>query len=142
MRLKNCNLKAFTMLESLLTLSVTSFIVLGLSLPVTSSYRRVQEQLFFTRFEQFYRHQQKLAILEHDQRVLTISSKQMLAAEESLTIPDLIRVKNSQQLVIDQMGGNHSLAKIIFETTDQRVTYQFYLGSGNYQKTSQSLHRS
>lgn len=32
--------------ESLLTLSVTSFIVLGLSVPVTSSYRRVQEQLF------------------------------------------------------------------------------------------------
>ncbi|HER6472332.1 TPA: competence protein, partial [Streptococcus pyogenes] len=30
--------------------------------------------------------------------------------------------------------------KIIFDMTDRCFKYQFYLGSGNYQKTSQSLH--
>lgn len=133
-------IKAFTLLETLLTLSVMSFIVLGLSFPVTSSYRRVQEHLFFTRFEHLYRHQQKVAILQQEKRVLTISSKEIRTEDEGLKVPDSIRVKSSRQLVLDHMGGNHSLTKLTFETGEQRLSYQFYLGSGNYQKTSERLH--
>lgn len=57
-------IKAFTLLETLLSLSVMSFIILGLSVPVTKSYQKVEEHLFFSHFEHLYRHQQKLAILQ------------------------------------------------------------------------------
>lgn len=133
-------IKAFTLLETLLSLSVMSFIILGLSVPVTKSYQKVEEHLFFSHFEHLYRHQQKLAILQQKQRVLDISSTKIVTEGNSLTVPKSITVNHPYPLVIDQVGGNHSLAKIIFDMTDRCFKYQFYLGSGNYQKTSQSLH--
>ncbi|MGT2934621.1 competence type IV pilus minor pilin ComGD [Streptococcus castoreus] len=142
MKNQNLNVEAFTLLETLFSLFVMSFVLIGLSLPVTSSYKMIQENLFFTRFEYLYRHQQKLAILHQEKRILTVSLKQVEAKDALLRIPESIKVKTSQRLVLDQRGGNHSLAKIYFEKGDQQITYQFYLGSGNYQKTSRSVHSS
>lgn len=136
------SIKAFTLLEGLLTLFLISFMLLCLSLPVSDSYARVEEHLFFMRFEQAYRHLQKLSILRQKEHVLVLKPHYIKAEEAILPLPKQVKLKSTQTLTIDKLGGNHSLARVVFENRDRQITYQFYLGSGNYQKTSQSLHRS
>ena len=54
-------IKGFTILESLLTLFVASFLLLAVSGAVRSSFEQVEEQIFFLEFEHFYRESQKLS---------------------------------------------------------------------------------
>src|SRR3712207_8900591 len=75
------SIKAFTLLESLLTLFLISFMLLCLSLPVSDSYARVEEHLFFMRFEQAYRHLQKLSILRQKEHVLVLKPHYIKAEE-------------------------------------------------------------
>ena len=51
-------IKAFTMLESLLVLSLVSLLALGLSGSVQSTFAAVEEQIFFMEFEELYRETQ------------------------------------------------------------------------------------
>ena len=68
-------IKAFTLLESLLTLFVVSFILLGLSGSVQAGFNQVQEQLFFLEFENLYQESQNLSVAGHEKNKLTISER-------------------------------------------------------------------
>ena len=54
-QVKLLQIKAFTMLESLLVLGLVSIVALGLSGSVQSSFAAVEEQIFFMEFEELYR---------------------------------------------------------------------------------------
>ncbi|MGT2745258.1 competence type IV pilus minor pilin ComGD [Streptococcus phocae subsp. phocae] len=138
---KHLRISAFTVLESLVTLSVASFLLIALSFPVVDTYARIEEHLFFIQFEQIYRHHQKLSVLRQEENIIGLKADAIVAKEKVLAIPRNITLQTVQNLVIDQKGGNHSLAKIIFNCRERQITYQFYLGNGNYQKTSKRLYR-
>ena len=55
---KPLQIKAFTMLESLLVLGLVSILALGLSGSVQSTFAAVEEQIFFMEFEELYRETQ------------------------------------------------------------------------------------
>ena len=54
-------IRAFTLLESLVTLAVVAFLTLSLSGSVTGIFQQVETNLFYLRFEYLYRDSQRLA---------------------------------------------------------------------------------
>ena len=121
-------IKAFTLLESLLTLFVVSFILLGLSGSVQAGFNQVQEQLFFLEFEHLYQESQKLSVAGHEKIKLTISERNISNGYQQEHAPQAIQ--------FDQAGGNSSLSKIVFQTEDKKVVYQLYMGNGKFKKTT------
>ena len=50
-KLVRLQIKAFTLVETLLTLMIVSFIYLGLSGSIKTSFQQVEEKVFFAEFE-------------------------------------------------------------------------------------------
>ena len=129
-------IKAFTLLESLLTLFVVSFILLGLSGSVQAGFNQVQEQLFFMEFEYLYQESQKLSMAGHEKIKLTISERNISNGYQQVEFPKTLQEHAPQTIQFDQAGGNSSLSKIVFQTEDKKVVYQLYMGNGKFKKTT------
>ena len=67
---------------------------------------------------------------------LILKSEYISNGVEVLKIPKDVKLERNKTLHFDQAGGNSSLEKLVFQTSDEkRVTYQLYIGSGQYKKT-------
>ena len=66
-------IRAFTLLESLVTLAVVAFLTLSLSGSVTGIFQQVETNLFYLRFEYLYRDSQRLAAAEGSNVELQLS---------------------------------------------------------------------
>lgn len=141
MKHAKCRTRAFTLLESLLVLLLTSFLALSLTGSVKQVFERMEETIFFMTFESLYRDSQKLSVLQQSAQTLAISEKEISTDTSRAAVPESVEVLESKKIVFDKAGGNSSLAKISFRTKQKLVTYQLYLGSGNYKKKeSEGLH--
>ena len=127
--------RAFTLLESLLTLAVTSTLLLLLSGSVKSSFESVEQQLFFTEFEHFYTESQKLSLASQTPVQLNINRSGISNGYQHLSLPAGVRVSEDKIIRFDKAGGNSSLAKIVFETKKNKISYQLYMGNGKFKKT-------
>ena len=134
-RLQQSRLKAFSLMESLLTLVLVSFLTLSLSGTVQDIFRKSQENLFFLSFEQVYVDSQKLALSTRQDIFLELEGHQVSNGYQELNLPASIQLVQPLTLHFQETGGNSSLAKVQFQTADGLVTYQLYLGSGRYKKT-------
>ncbi|MGT2907967.1 competence type IV pilus minor pilin ComGD [Streptococcus dentiloxodontae] len=128
-------IRAFTLLESLVTLAVIVFLTMILSGSVSSLYGQVEENIFLIRFEYLYRDSQRLAAAKGETVSLAISKTAISNGYDSLAIPQNIHIDKEQTLTFDNKGGNSSLSKINFSTDQEVVTYQLYMGSGKFKKT-------
>ncbi|WP_247954315.1 competence type IV pilus minor pilin ComGD [Streptococcus intermedius] len=128
-------IKGFTILESLLTLFVASFLLLAVSGAVRSSFEQVEEQIFFLEFEHFYRESQKLSNATQRQLDMNFSRERISNGYNSLSIPRSVHAPDDLTLRFDKAGGNSSLGKIVFQTKRQTIMYQLYLGNGKFKKT-------
>lgn len=133
--LAQSNLRAYTLLESLLTLFMISFVTILLSSSVHGVFTGVEEQVFFLEFERMYKTSQQLAISSNRPVVLDFTTSTISNGYERLTLPSTVKLQQEQQILVDHHGGNSSLAKIEFLTKEKKISYQLYLGSGNYKKT-------
>ena len=132
---KKYRVSAFTLVESLVTLVVTTFLVMLTSGAITQIYQTVEESLFFASFESLYRHGQKLSnSLQSPQRV-TVSRGFVSGPDSRIALPATIRAKAEYEIIFNQSGGNSSLQKIQFTCRDKIVSYQLYIGSGRYKKS-------
>ncbi len=112
-----------------------------LSNSVSGILQTVEEKLFFLSFEHYYRDTQKLASLKQENQVLTISQDGISNSVAHISLPETVSVVENYKIVFDNAGGNSSLAKVKFQTKNQAIDYQLYIGSGNYKKTeTKSLH--
>ena len=118
-------IKGFTILESLLTLFVASFLLLAVSGAVRSSLE----------FEHFYRESQKLSNATQRQLDMNFSRARISNGYNSLSIPRSVHAPDDLTLRFDKAGGNSSLGKIVFQTKRQTIMYQLYLGNGKFKKT-------
>lgn len=134
-RLQQSRLKAFSLMESLLTLVLISFLTLSLSGTVQDVFRMSQETLFFLSFEQVYVDSQKLALSTRQDIFLELEEHQVSNGYQELNLPASIQLVQPITLHFQETGGNSSLAKVQFQSSDGLVTYQLYLGSGRYKKT-------
>lgn len=126
---------AFTLLESLLTLAVTSFLVLILAGQVQAVFRSVQTHLFLLSFEQLYKDSQQLALSQAAPVTVAFSEAEISNGYQAVAVPAGLTLTGPERLELASNGGNHSLAKVTFTWDEARVDYQFYLGSGRYKKT-------
>lgn len=141
MKLKSKTVLAFTLLESLVTLGISCFIILMLSGSLNGVFQNVEEKLFFLSFENLYCDTQKLASLNQRNLTLTISQDGVSNDFSNIKLPSSVKVDKTYQVNFDKAGGNSSLAKLTFQTPDKEINYQLYLGSGKYKKTeTESLH--
>lgn len=125
-------LKAFTILESLLVLFLTSFFLLTFSNSISGAFTYVQEQIFFLEFEHLYKDSQQLAASQHRTISLTIDDQTLSNGNQSIPLPASISTPDTYHIVFDEKGGNSSLAKLTFHTSHQTRHYQLYIGSGRY----------
>ena len=72
-RLRQLPIKAFTVLESLLVLMISSFILLALSSSVQATFEQIQAKIFFLEFERLYQETQRLSLAGHEKLSLKIS---------------------------------------------------------------------
>jgi len=128
-------IRAFTLLESLMTLAVVVFLTLSLSGSVTGIFQQVEINLFYLRFEYLYRDSQRLASGEGSNVALQLTKDKVSNGRSSLLIPKSIHLDKGQTLVFDAKGGNSSLTKIRFSSDKEVVTYLLNMGSGKYKKT-------
>lgn len=130
-------IRAFTLLESLVTLAVVAFLTLSLSGSVTGILQQVETNLFYLRFEYLYRDSQRLAAAAGSNVELQLTKDKISNGKSSLVIPKNIHLDKGkgQTLVFDAKGGNSSLTKIRFSSDKEVVTYQLNMGSGKYKKT-------
>ena len=135
-RLRQLQIKAFTVLESLLVLMISSFILLALSNSVQATFEQIQAKIFFLEFEHFYQESQKLSVSSQRKLVLEISSQEISNGYARLPIPKGIQAPESTQIYFDKAGGNSSLSKVQFQTKEGLVTYQLYIGNGKFKKTT------
>lgn len=127
--------RAFTLLDSLLTLFVTSFVLASLTLSLNHVFTKVEESLFFMDFENMYLETQTLAATRGQEITLQVTEQSVTNGYQELKLPRTVHFQGSQALVFDKEGGNSSLAKLVFRTNEKDVRYQVYLGSGKYKKT-------
>ncbi|HEL1559790.1 TPA: type II secretion system protein [Streptococcus suis] len=129
--------KAFTLLESLLTLFIVSFLAVSLSGTVQTAFRSVQEEIFLWEFEAIYKDSQKLAASSHQKVNLAIGGQEVTNGYQAVEVPRNIEVLEGKTITLEEDGGNSSLTKIRFRLSQKIVTYQLYIGSGRYKKTEE-----
>ena len=126
-------IKAFTLLESLLTLGIVSLACWLLSGSIYQAFDQVEEKLFFSEFERIYQETQKMSIGREEKGILTIDQKGVRSPYQELSLLQLIK---ERQIVFDGAGGNSSLTKIQFQTEKEVVTYQLAIGNGKIKKST------
>ncbi|NQI69836.1 type II secretion system protein [Streptococcus suis] len=129
--------KAFTLLESLLTLFVVSFLAVSLSGTVQTAFRSVQEEVFLWEFEAIYKDSQKLAASSHQSVSLTIGEQEVTNGHQAVEVPRNVKVLEEKTIQFEENGGNSSLSNIRFRLSQKIVKYQLYIGSGRYKKTEE-----
>ncbi|HEM3522890.1 type II secretion system GspH family protein [Streptococcus suis] len=129
--------KAFTLLESLLTLFVVSFLAVSLSGTVQTVFQSVQEEIFLWEFEAIYKDSQKLAASSHQTVNLSIGGQEVTNGHQAVEVPRNVEVLEEKTIQFEENGGNSSLSRIRFRLSQKIVTYQLYIGSGRYKKTEE-----
>lgn len=131
MYLKN---KAFTLLESLLTLGVVCFLALLLSGSVHTAFQVVQEQVFLLEFESLYKDSQELAARTQEKVALRIAGEEVSNGYRIISLPPNVSIVEEKTIMFQDDGGNSSLEKISFKMSHKTIKYQLYIGSGRYKK--------
>lgn len=136
-KLIEMKVKGFTLVESLLTLFVISFLAISLSGTVQTAFRSIQEEIFLWEFEAIYKDSQKLAASSHQKVNLAIGGQEVTNGYQAVEVPRNVEVLEGKTITFEENGGNSSLTKICFRFSRKTVTYQLYIGSGRYKKTEE-----
>ena len=129
-------IRAFTLLESLVTLAVVALLTLSLSGSVTGIFQQVETNLFYIRFEYLYRDSQRLAAAEGTNVELQLTKDKISNGRTSIYIPESIHLDKGRTIVFDAKGGNSSLSKIRFSSNKEVVTYQLNMAVENIKRRS------
>ncbi|HFI0149554.1 TPA: competence type IV pilus minor pilin ComGD [Streptococcus suis] len=130
-------LRAFTVMESLLTLFVVSLLTFSLAGSARTAFQSVQETIFFWEFEHMYKESQQRAASHQEMLALELATKAIGNGYQKIEIPASVELVEEQTITFDKNGGNSSLAKIQFIADNKKITYQLYIGSGRYKKTEE-----
>lgn len=138
--LKTFQTRAFTLLESLLVLFLVSLLALSLSGAVSRTFAKVEENLFFTGFEQLYLDSQRFSSSQQTPVQLKVTGQEVSNGYQLLQLPKTVQVQENKTIEFSADGGNSSLTKLVFRTQTESIAYQLYIGSGKYKKTITSLY--
>ena len=128
--------RAFTVLEGLLVLFISSFILFLFTSNMKKTIQLVRGELFVLQFERLYKDTQHRAGLKNQSETLISQNGKISSKEEVIELPREAEI-NDFSITFDDKAGNSSLQKIIIYLPYQRktISYQLEIGSGKYNKT-------
>lgn len=127
-------IRAFTLLESLIVLSLTLFLLQLFAGAFSKSLHIVRGQLFLLSFEAAYRATQQEAVLRQREQRFDFKGGKFQAAVR-LVLPPEVKMEDFS-IKFDEKGGNSSLKKLIVRLPHEKreVHYQLEIGSGKFKK--------
>ena len=133
-------IRAFTLLEALVTLSVSCLIILLFTNTYQDTVHAVRGQLFVLQFENKLKHQQAQAITRAETRSLSATNHVVKMNDQVLETPKETLFSDFN-ITFKENGNIKSIkaAKIIITLPyegDKQIIYQLQLGSGQYKKTT------
>lgn len=133
-------IRAFTLLESLVTLSVSCLIILLFTNTYQDTLHRVRGQLYVLQFENKLKHQQAQAITRAETRSLSATNHVVKMNGQVLETPKETLFSDFN-ITFKENGNIKSIkaAKIVITLPyegDKQLIYQLQLGSGQYKKTT------
>lgn len=132
-------IRAFTLLESLLTLAITCLLILLFSTTFQNTVHVIRGELFVLQFESILKNQQAQAVTGAVSRSLSASNGNVLVNGAVLHVPAETQFSDFE-IVFKETGNIQSIkaAKIVIHLPfegGKQITYQLQLGSGQYKKT-------
>ena len=133
-------IRAFTLLESLLVLFITGLVISLFSFSVGKTIKIVQGELFLVQFENAYKDAQYRASCQGEEFTFSCQNQRLylgnLEDNSEIQVPSEAKVDDFS-LTFDKYGNNSSLQKLIINLPyeSRRVSYQLEMGSGKYKKT-------
>lgn len=136
MKLTSSLIKGFTLIEALLVLMITSFILLYFSSDLTKTLKFVQNQLFILTFENAYKDAQADAGLLGIRTSFSSKNEILMSRSEIINVPNEILIDDFN-IIFNEKGENSSLSKIKIRIPleNKIITYQLEMGSGKYKET-------
>ena len=133
-------IRAFTLLEALVTLSVSCLIILLFTNTYQDTVHAVRGQLFVLQFENKLKHQQAQAITRSETRSLSATNHVVKMNDQVLETPKETLFSDFN-ITFKENGNIKSIktAKIIITLpyeSNKQIIYQLQLGSGQYKKTT------
>ncbi|GFH41123.1 competence protein [Lactococcus insecticola] len=133
-------IRAFTLLESLLTLAVTSFLILIFSVTFQKTVHVIRGEIFVLQFENILKNQQTQAVTNAEVRSLSASDGTVFVNGAKYHVPSETLFSDFS-IAFKENGNIQSIkqAKIVISLpfeNDKKISYQLQLGSGQYRKTS------
>jgi competence protein ComGD len=132
-------IRAFTLLETLLVLAISSFVIIMFTVTVDNTIHIVRGELFVAQFEHSYKHTQFQAAATNQALTFSAANRILMVGEDAeIEVPEEAEL-NDFSVKFDAQGNNSSLKKITLKLPYERksVTYQLEMGSGKYKKTIQ-----
>lgn len=132
-------IKAFTLLESLLTLGISLFLLTFLSSGIGEVYHTFEKNLFYIRFEHFYTESQTLAWARQEPAQLHFQEGKISGPEGELELPEGLELVSNFQLDLDSKGNHTALSRIVFrdQASGKTIHYQARIGNGILQRTEE-----
>lgn len=132
-------ISAFTLLETLLTLSVTCFLILIVSITFQKTVHIARGELFVLEFEMILKDQQAQAITNAESKSLSAINGTVKLNGVKLQVPKETQFSDFD-ITFKSNGNIQSLkeAKIVITLpyeNETKISYQLQIGSGQYQKT-------
>lgn len=133
-------IRAFTLLESLLTLSVTCFLILTFSVTFQKTVHVIRGELFVLQFEMILKNQQTQAVTNAESRGLSALNGIVKVNGANQPVPKETQFSDFD-ITFKENGNLQSIkeAKIVISLPyegGKQITYQLQLGSGQYKKTT------
>lgn len=135
----SCPIKAFTLLESLLTLGITLFLVSLLTVGVGEVYQSFEKNLFYIRFEHFYTESQTLAWARQEPAQLSFQGDRIKGGQGELLLPEGLELLSQFQLDLTAKGNHTGLSRIVFrdQASGTTIHYQARIGNGILRRTEE-----
>ncbi|MFC4652899.1 competence type IV pilus minor pilin ComGD [Lactococcus nasutitermitis] len=129
-------IRAFTLVESLLVLGITSFVIIVFSSSLLQTIHIVRGELFVLRFENLYQNAQEDAGLLGENETILAKNKSLFCENEKIEVPDEVQF-NDFNITFNEKGENSSLKKIQLNLPyeNKKIIYQLEMGSGKYKKS-------
>lgn len=132
-------IRAFTLLESLLTLGITLFLLTLLSTGIGEVYHAFERNLFYIRFEHFYTESQTLAWARQEPAQLSFQEGWIRGPEGEMELPEGLELVSNFQLDLNPKGNHTGLSRIVFrdQVSGKTIHYQARIGNGILQRTEE-----
>lgn len=144
MKAKRINTHGFTLLETLLVLFISSFFLLLPTLAIKQWQQVLTVEQFFNSVEKNILFTQQMSVVENVDTLILFSEEQQTIEfitqgepNKRLKIPKNITGKGPRKITFKKRTGNNGiLGKYEFEwlEKEQRIIFQFQMGSGKYVK--------